>query len=66
MSAGMQVCVQIVWPAAPTCFSFGCPPPFPCFLSKARRADTPSQCSGVHQAKSLQGFFWVPSGSSLC
>lgn len=65
MSAGMQVYVLLVWPAAPTRFSF-CRPPFPCFLSNARRADTPSHCSSGHQAKSLRGCFWVPGGSSPC
>lgn len=65
MSAGMQIRVLLVWPAAPTRSSF-CWPSFPCFLSNARRADTPSQCSSGHHRKGLQGFFWVRSSSSPC
>ena len=65
MSAGMQVRVLLVWPAAPTHFSF-CRPLFPHFLSNARRADTPSHCSSGNQAKSLRGCFWVPGSSGPC
>lgn len=41
MSAGMQVCVQIVWPAAPTCFSFGCPPPLPMLSEQGKEGRYP-------------------------